>query len=123
MLLKLLGVAGYRDLIEHDVALADRFAAGVAAAPDLELLANGLSVVCFRCRPVGWPGDALDELNRRVLSTMQLGGRAFLAGTTVDGAFALRACVVNPGSSGADADAVLGEVRAVLSRLTGGESR
>lgn len=123
MLLKHLGVAGYRDLIEHDVALADRFAAGVAAAPDLELLANGLSVVCFRCRPVGWPGDALDELNRRVLSTMQLGGRAFLAGTTVDGAFALRACVVNPGSSGADADAVLGEVRAVLSRLTGGESR
>jgi hypothetical protein len=42
---------------------------------------------------------------------------AFLAGTRVDGVTALRACVVNPGSSAADADAVLGVVRAALSRL------
>jgi hypothetical protein len=47
-----------------------------------------------------------------VLSAVQLGGRAFLAGTTVDGRFALRACVVNPGSSVNDADAVLAEVTA-----------
>lgn len=117
--LKHLGVAGYRDLITRDIAVADRLAAGVAAAPDLELLAHGLSVVCFRCRPVGWSGDdhALDALNRQVLSAVQLGGDAFLAGTRVDGVTALRACVVNPGSSAADADAVLGVVRAALSRL------
>jgi aromatic-L-amino-acid/L-tryptophan decarboxylase len=117
--LKHLGVTGYRDLITRDIAVADRLAAGVAAAPDLELLAHGLSVVCFRCRPVDWSGDdhALDALNRQVLSAVQLGGDAFLAGTRVDGVTALRACVVNPGSSAADADAVLGVVRAALSRL------
>ena len=114
LLLKHLGIAGYRDLITHDIAIADRLAAGITAAPDLELLATGLSVVCFRCRP-GNDRD-LDSLNRRVLSEVQLGGRAFLAGTTVNGVFALRACVVNPGSSTADADAVIAEVRTVLSR-------
>jgi glutamate/tyrosine decarboxylase-like PLP-dependent enzyme len=125
LLLKHLGVAGYRHLVAHDIAVADRLTAGVAAAPDLELLAHGLSVVCFRCRPVDWPGDeqALDALNRQVLSAVQLGGRAFLAGTSVDGVFAMRACVVNPGSSAADGDAVLAEVRAVLSRLTDTQPR
>jgi aromatic-L-amino-acid decarboxylase len=125
LMLKHLGAVGYRDLIAHDVAVADRLADGVAGAPDLELLARGLSVVCFRCRPVDWAGDdqALDALNRRVLSVVQVGGHAFLAGTIIDGVFALRACVVNPGSSGADADAVLAEVRAVLSRLTDSEPR
>jgi aromatic-L-amino-acid/L-tryptophan decarboxylase len=122
--LKHLGLDGYRDLVAHDIAVADRLAAGVAAAPDLELLACGLSVVCFRCRPAGRPYDdkALDTLNRNVLSAVQLGGRAFLAGTTVNGVFALRACVVNPGSNAADADAVLAEVAAVLKRLTDGAS-
>src|SRR5258708_35052763 len=98
------------------MAVADRLAAGVTAAPDLELLANGLSVVCFRCRPVNWPGDgqALDTLNRQVLSAVQVGGHAFLAGTAINGMFALRPCVVNPGNSAVDADAVLAEDRAVL---------
>ena len=125
MLLKHLGVTGYRDLITHDIAVADRLAAGVTAAPDLELLTHGLSVVCFRCRPGHWPGDnqALDALNQRVLSAVQLGGRAFLAGTRVNGVFALRACVVNPGSSAADADAVLADVRAVLAALTDRQPR
>lgn len=131
MLLKHLGLAGYRELISHDLALAERLAATVQAAPDLELLARGLSVVCFRCRPPSprlGPApeqdqepeqgrDSLDELNRRVLAAVQLGGRAFLAGTTVDGVFALRACLVNPGTGAADVDAVVAEVRAALATL------
>jgi aromatic-L-amino-acid decarboxylase len=120
MMLKHLGLDGYRDLIAHDLAVAERLAAGVRAAPDLQLLSHGLSVVCFRCRPSGGTrdDDRLDSLNRQVLSAVQLGGRAFLAGTTVDGVFALRACVVNPGCHEEDADAVLADVRSALSLLT-----
>ncbi len=109
--LRHLGLDGYRELIARDIAVADRMAAAVAAAPELELLAHGLSVVCFRCAP------ADDELNRRVLTKLQLGGRAFLAGTTVNGVFALRACVVNPRMGGGDAEAIVDEVRAVFRRL------
>jgi glutamate/tyrosine decarboxylase-like PLP-dependent enzyme len=119
LMLKHLGVTGYRDLIARDIAAAQHLAAGVAAVPDLELLAHGLSVVCFRCRPIDWPGDerSLDALNRQVLSAVQLGGRAFLAGTHVDGRFALRACVVNPGTSDADTQTLLAEVTTALSRI------
>ncbi|MET7400825.1 pyridoxal-dependent decarboxylase [Dactylosporangium sp. NPDC005572] len=106
-LLKHLGVAGYRALIEHDLAVAAHLAAAVQLDPDLELLAHGLSVVCFRVA-------GSDELNRQVLAGVQASGRAYLAGTTVDGAFALRACVVNPGTTTADADALLSAVRAAL---------
>jgi glutamate/tyrosine decarboxylase-like PLP-dependent enzyme len=119
MMLKHLGLAGYRELIAHDLAVADRLAADIRDTADLQLIAHGLSVVCFRCRPGGWAADdeQLDTLNRRVLSAVQLGGRAFLAGTTIDGMFALRACVVNPGSSQTDVDALLTEIRTVMSRL------
>lgn len=121
LMLKHLGLRGYRDLIARDIAVAERLSHGVVAEPDLELLGQGLSVVCFRCRPVGWSGDgeALDTLNRQVLSAVQLGGHAFLAGTSVDGVFALRACVVNPGTSSADIDALITEVTAALSRIIG----
>ncbi|GAA3452744.1 pyridoxal phosphate-dependent decarboxylase family protein [Dactylosporangium matsuzakiense] len=104
MLLKHLGLDGYRARIEHDLAVAARIAERVAAAPELELLAHGLSVVCFRVR-------ADDDTNRRVLRAVQLGGTAFLSGTTVGAAFALRACVVNPRSSPADADTLVAAVR------------
>ncbi|MEV4620112.1 pyridoxal-dependent decarboxylase [Asanoa sp. NPDC049573] len=115
-LLKHFGVAGYRAHIEHDIAVAARLATTVDEAPDLELLAHGLSVVCFRCHPPGHPSDALDDLNREVLRAVQLGGRAFLAGTTIDGVFALRACVVNFGTTESDVDEMVADVRETLAR-------
>jgi len=115
MLLRHLGLDGYRELIARDVAVAGRLAAAVEAAGDLELLAHGLSVVCFRCLPAQ-PGADADALNRQVLTQVQLSGRAFLAGTTVDGVFALRACVVNPTMGSADAEAIIAEVRAAAGR-------
>jgi len=116
MLLRHLGLDGYRELIARDVAVAGRLAAAVEAAADLELLAHGLSVVCFRCLPAQ-PGADADALNRQVLTHVQLSGRAFLAGTTVDGVFALRACVVNPTMGSADAEAIVAEVRAAAGRV------
>ena len=53
----------------------------------------------------------MDELNRRVLSAVQLGGQAFITGTTLRGQFALRACVVNPRSTEADIDLLVNLVR------------
>ncbi|WP_169734317.1 pyridoxal phosphate-dependent decarboxylase family protein [Hamadaea tsunoensis] len=113
-LLHHLGTRGYADLIRHDLAMADRLAAAVEADEDLELLARGLSVVCFRGRPAGVRLDELDAQNRRVLADVQRD--AFLAGTTVNGVFGLRACVVNPGTTAADIDAVLELVRSAVRR-------
>lgn len=113
MQLRHLGRRGYRELIERDLAVAEQLRDAVTAAPDLELLGSGMSIVCFRHRPGGMASDELDEHNRAVLNAVQLGGRSFLAGTVVDGVFALRACIVNPLTSSADALAIIDDVRAL----------
>jgi glutamate/tyrosine decarboxylase-like PLP-dependent enzyme len=126
MQLRHLGRDGYRRLIAADLATAAELRRLVDASADFELLASGLSVVCFRHRP-GGIGDGgmdparldparldphwLDRHNRAVLKAVQLGGRVFLAGTTVDGVFALRACIVNPGLTSDRAAGLLDEVR------------
>jgi aromatic-L-amino-acid decarboxylase len=118
MAFRYFGLEGYRDLIGHDLRLAAYLRARVEQAADLDLLAAGLSVVCFRYHPEGWDSsnEKLSELNSGVASAVQLSGRAFLAETTVNGVTALRACVVNPGTTEADVDRLLHEVRTQGSR-------
>jgi aromatic-L-amino-acid decarboxylase len=113
MAIEYFGLAGYRELISHDLRLAAHLRSEVEASDELELLAGGLSISCFRYRPPGWDGEPgqLDELNRRVLRAVQLGGRAFVAGTTVRDLAAIRSCIVNPAASEADVDLLLREVR------------
>ena len=110
--LRHLGRDGYRQLIAHDIALAARLRRALARSADFEVLASGLSVVCFRHRPTGVTGAELDRHNQDVLRAVQLGGHAFLAGTQVDGQFAIRACIVNPGMSAAGVDAIITDIRA-----------
>jgi aromatic-L-amino-acid decarboxylase len=126
MQLRHLGRDGYRRLIAADLATAGELRRAIEASSDFELLASGLSVVCFRHRPAGMDPARLDSAgldragldragldrhNRAVLRAVQLGGRAFLAGTTVDGVFALRACIVNPGLTAARVPGLLRDIR------------
>ncbi len=85
------------------------------------MLAGGLSIACFRYRPAGLALEPalIDELNRRLVRSVQVGGRAFVAGTTVRGQAALRACIVNPGTRRSDIDVLVTEVRAHGARLAG----
>jgi aromatic-L-amino-acid/L-tryptophan decarboxylase len=117
MLLKHIGLDGYRALIARDISLADALARGVDAAPELQLLARGLSVCCFRAAPAQVPADHLDELNTTLTSRIQLAGHAFVSATTVDGVTALRACIVNPGSTADDVNSVIARIRDELAQL------
>jgi aromatic-L-amino-acid/L-tryptophan decarboxylase len=119
MTMRYLGLARYRELIGHDLELASYLTEQIEAAPDLELLASGLSVVCFRYRPGGPAAGSgwLDDLNRQLVQAVQQGGRAYLAGTSVGGRQALRACIVNPGARFTDLDQLLAEVRTNGARL------
>jgi glutamate/tyrosine decarboxylase-like PLP-dependent enzyme len=115
--LRYFGLEGYRELLAHDMELARHLAAGVRRTPALVLWEpQGLSIVCFRAAPpaLGDDGEALDRLNRAVLSRVQLGGEAFLSSTVMGGRFWLRACVVNPRATGSDVDRLL---QAVLSAV------
>ena len=81
---------------------------------DLQLVTEpSLSIVCFRFAPTSVRGDEgkLNELNKRLLEAVQLGGDAFMSSTTIRGAFCLRACVINHRSTEQDIDLLVANVR------------
>jgi glutamate/tyrosine decarboxylase-like PLP-dependent enzyme len=119
MTLKYYGTDGYASAIDHDLDVAAYLADRVTTDPELELMAPAsLSIVCFRFAPADTPRDTtLDDLNKRLLERVQLGGRAFLSSTVLNGRFVLRACIVNPLSSQADIDALLETVKEVGSEV------
>ncbi len=109
------GLDGYKQLITHDVAMAQALQQQVKARADFELIAVGpLSVTCFRYAPANTPD--LDALNRRLLDIVQAEGKAFLTGTEIDGKFALRACIVNFRTTEADLDVLLDAIAEAGSR-------
>ena len=59
----------------------------------------------------------LNDLYKRLLVAVQLGGQAFLSSTVVNGAFALRACVINHRSTEQDIDFLVAHVRQVGKEL------
>ena len=99
MALKHHGLSGYRRAIDADITLAEYLAKSIDASPDLELCRpQSLSIVCFRFAPARLKQNpqALESLNKTILETIQLSGRAFLSSTVLNGKFWLRACIVNP---------------------------
>jgi glutamate/tyrosine decarboxylase-like PLP-dependent enzyme len=117
--LRFFGRDGYRRLLEHDLELARHLADRVRSTPDLELWEpTSLSIVCFRAAPARPTDQAADwdVLNRQLLEDLQLGGDGFLSGTTLNGCFWLRACIVNPRASVSDIDAVFDAILAGVRR-------
>jgi len=88
-----IGVNGFRELWRRDLAAAAELRRLVEDHPRLELVGiSGLSIVCFRYVPASSDPDAF---NRRLVDLIQKDGRLFVSGTDVDGAFCLRAAIVN----------------------------
>jgi aromatic-L-amino-acid/L-tryptophan decarboxylase len=108
------GLTGYRQSIERDIMLAELLAAALRSMPDFEVLEpRSLSIVCFRYAPPedSRNAEAIDALNKAALEKVQLGGRAFLSSTVIDGRFWLRACIVNPRARDSDVLSVIDTVR------------
>ena len=106
MVMQQIGLDGYRELISHDVAMAQALQAKLRARDNFELVTAGpLSVTCFRYTPADV--QDVEGLNRKLVPILQAGGEAFLTGTELDGQFVLRACVVNFRTVEADLDRLL----------------
>ncbi len=108
------GVNRIAAAIADDCALASYMGELVSSAEDFELLAPvELSICCFRYVPRGFAGDddELNKLNEEIMGVVQKGGRAYLSNATVNGKFALRACITNFRTTKADIDETLAVVR------------
>ncbi len=53
----------------------------------------------------------LDRLNERIMEMVQKGGRAYLSNATVNGKFALRACITNFRTTKSDIDETMRSAR------------
>jgi glutamate/tyrosine decarboxylase-like PLP-dependent enzyme len=108
------GTRRIAEAISDDISLAEYFGDIVANAGDFELLAPvELSICCFRYVPRGAAvNDAdLDRLNERIMELVQKGGRAYISNATVNGRFALRACITNFRTTKSDIDQTIDAIR------------
>ena len=122
-LLKVHGARAIQQAIDSNIAVAQHLAKAVEQSSDFELMAPApLSIVCFRYKG----GDLsrrsdfakADDFNKRLMVDVQRDGDSYLSNATINGRFALRACIVNYRTTTADADRLLATIRRVAARMT-----
>ena len=112
------GRGSYRELVERHLDLAQRLAARVDEAEDLERLADvPLNIVCFRYRPPGVPEEELDALNARLGEELLADGRVYVGTTSFEGRTAFRPAIVNWRTQEEDVDLVATVVQELGARL------
>lgn len=110
-----IGADGMRARVVRHNRLARELADAASESPVLELLAPvTLSTCCLRYVPESLAGaqsedaaQALDVLNRQLLGAVRARGRCAPSATFAGGAFAIRACFVNPRTTAADVEALV----------------
>ena len=95
------GTDAYRAAVETCLDLADRAAEAVQAAPHLELVARGLSIIVFT--RVGWSACDYDAWSAAAVAN----GTGLVTPTRLRGEPALRLCFVNPLTTAADIHRIL----------------
>jgi aromatic-L-amino-acid decarboxylase len=99
--LRQVGRSGYLRMLADDIMLARELYRLTEVTPELEAYTQHLSITTFRYAPPQFrTGSTRDEgylnrLNMLLLERLQRGGEAFVSNAIVDGAFLLRACIVN----------------------------
>jgi len=110
--LSLLGTRLFADYVEGCFALAARFAERLRGAPDFELaVPPECNIVCFRHRPPGLAGAALDAHQTSVRERLVRSGGFYLVQTRLPAGVFLRTTLVNPFTSDEDLAALLEAVR------------
>ena len=112
------GRRGFREMVERHLDLAQRLAARVDEADDLERLADvPLNIVCFRYRPPGVAEDELNPLNARLGEDLLADGRVYVGTTSFEGRTAFRPAIVNWRTQEKDVDLVVAVVQDLGARL------
>jgi glutamate/tyrosine decarboxylase-like PLP-dependent enzyme len=119
-ILKIHGLRAVRRAIDDNIEVARHLGDLIDASDDFERLAPvPLSIVCFRyCggnRFLGLP-EEVDRFNKRLMVEVQRDGESYLSNATVNGRFALRACIVNFRTRRADVERLLASIRRVALR-------
>lgn len=118
--LKEIGAEGMRERIRRHNDFARIVAARARNEDELELLSEPeLSICCFRFRPLGWDdAERLDRLNEDIITELRREGRSLPSSTSVGGAYAIRACYINPRNDRQHVDLLVEDVLRIGRRLS-----
>ena len=106
------GRDGYVQMIRDDIALTETMYRAVQAHPELEAFTLGLSIATFRYVPADLTLSGpereqyLNDLNSALVTRLQANGEFFVSNAVINGAYVLRACIVNFRTGQADVEAV-----------------
>src|SRR6185312_7258033 len=108
------GAAGYRRMIQDDIALARYLYELAVDHPELEAITHNLSITTLRYVPPELRADLaseqtreyLNELNGLLLEAIEKSGEAFLSNALVAGKYVLRFCIVNFRTAAGDIEAM-----------------
>ena len=94
--IKLFGIEAFRTSLDEKLDLAEWATDQLREMPDMEILAEPqLSLTAFRWAPVGHSEDALNDMNRELLARVNARKNVYITGTTLNGRYALRICVLS----------------------------
>ncbi len=108
--LRYFGLDAFAAAVERAMGIAEEAERRIERSAELEVLAPAtLGVVCFRRRPRGWDDEAeLERLNADLVEALAESGVGLVSSTRLFGRYAIRACVLNHGTSWEDVEQVLG---------------
>jgi glutamate/tyrosine decarboxylase-like PLP-dependent enzyme len=96
MTIKTYGMKRIRAMIQKDIDLTNYLNDLVRASDDFELVADSkLAVSCFRYIGNMTNLNQITEFNKRLMPKLEKDGRVFIMGTSLKGAYAIRACFIN----------------------------
>ncbi|MBP6978859.1 MAG: pyridoxal-dependent decarboxylase [Bacteroidales bacterium] len=86
------GIQEIQNKVRMHIALAQKLATAIEQHPDFEVLVKPLlNTVCFRYKPAGIVDETeLNELNERLLNSVNATGRMFISHTRLKGKYTLR---------------------------------
>ena len=106
------GEAWFGEVVDRQHALAVELAANISAASDFELaIAPESNIVCYRHRPVGVEGAALDGHNRALRERAVKDGTYYIVGAQLPAGYYLRSTLMNPLIETSDLDGLISHLR------------
>ncbi|MBL9018400.1 MAG: pyridoxal-dependent decarboxylase [Myxococcales bacterium] len=111
--LRVHGEAWFGACVDRQIALTATLARKLAAAGFEVPLAPTANIVCYRHRPPGLTGAALDAHNRMVRQRVVDDGTFYIVGTQLPGGYHLRSTIMNPLIEDRDLDELVAHLQAL----------
>lgn len=111
--LQQVGRTGYEEMIREDISVSEYFFQLAEEHPELEAVSQNLSITNLRYVPSTLElngterKDYLNQLNEKLVSTLQEGGEFFPSNAVINGNYCVRGCVVNFRTSKKDVEEII----------------